>query len=490
VGGGAAGVAAALALARRGRKVLLVERAHALGGVAATLDEVFPGMECASCFLQPALDQVLHHPAIEVLTGAEVLDVRGSHGNLTVRVRVRPRRVDPERCLGCDACAAACPVELPTGDGLGLRRAVGLPLPGGLPAVSAVDDACLHVRGDGCTACAQACASGAIRLDEQPLERSFRCGAVVLAVGAEPPPPPSVAGVVSAYQLERMMHPGGPTRGEIRRADGRMPRSILLAPAASASDDLWPHELAKLGLRIRHRHPEASVAVAGALEASPHLASLAGRLAASGATVIPGTVDATAAELCGDGVRVRLSTGASFEADLVAVWEPPRPAEGVAELARRLRIAVRPDGFLEDHVSPFEPATSRIAGIHVAGAAGGPRTILQAARDGTAAAGQVLSALEPGAPLELEPLAAEVDVERCAACGICGTVCPFGAVGVSAELGVSRVEPSFCRGCGSCVASCPSGALAAPHFTSCQIAAEVSGLLRAGAPPEERKSGP
>ena len=98
---GVPGTVAGLALAWRENGRLpwrrLVEPAIALGGLAATLDEVFPGMECASCFLQPALDEVLHHPSIEVLTGAELLDVRGSHGNLAVRVRVRPRRVDERR---------------------------------------------------------------------------------------------------------------------------------------------------------------------------------------------------------------------------------------------------------------------------------------------------------------------------------------------------------------------------------------------------------
>jgi heterodisulfide reductase subunit A len=486
VGGGAAGLSAALTLARRGRRVLLVERDEVLGGIAGALDHVFPGLECASCFMHPAIDEALHHPGIEVLTRAEVVDVRGRHGDFTVRVAMRPRRVDPAACVGCDGCRQVCPVELPGREGIGTRRAVGLAYGGSLPAASAVDEACRHVAGGPCSACADACPFGAIHLDERPSERTFHCGAVILATGLAPPPPPSVPGTLSAWQLERMLHPTGPTQGRLLRADGAPPRSILLAPAPGADDDLWPEELAKLGGHLRERFPETAVAVAGSLGASPGFARLAHRLEAHGATLVAGTLDPASVVADGEGLRVRLSGGPELRVDLAVLWQTPGPSPGVAELAGRLRIAVRGDGFLEDRGSPFQPTLTRSAGLLVAGAAGGPRSVLQAIRDGSAAAGQVLSALEPGAPLPLEPLAACVDEDRCAACGICGSACPYGAVRLVPEAGASRVEPSFCHGCGSCAAACPSGAIAAPHFTHEQIAEEISGLLRDGGTPGTR----
>jgi heterodisulfide reductase subunit A len=490
VGGGAAGISAALTLARRGRKVLLVERSPVLGGVVNVLDEIFPGLECASCLVEPALDEVLHHPNVEVLTCAEVADVRGSHGDLTVRVAVRPRRVDPAACVGCDGCRGVCPVELPGHDGLGTRRAVGLPYTACLPPVSVVDDACLHLRGGDCHACVEACPFGAIHLDDLPAEHSFRCGAVILATGHEAPPPPDLPGLVTAYQLERMLHPGGPTCGRLLRPDGAPPRSVLLAPSASACDDLWPDALAKLGRHLRLRFPEMEVSVAGALDAMPRYAGLAQALAGAGAAVLPGTLDPERVVRDGDALVATLAGGARVQADLVVLWESPRPSAGTSDLARRLRIAVRPDGFLVDQATPFQPTLTRTAGVHVAGAAGGPRPVAQAIRDGVAAAGMVLSALDPSRRMVLEPLAAEVDAERCAACGICGSVCPYGAVGLAGELGASRVEPSFCHGCGSCAAACPSGAIHAPHFTRHQIAEELSGLLRTPHPPDHRSTMP
>ena len=95
VGGGAAGVAAARALSRRDRKVVLVERTFALGGLANRLDEIFPAGECASCFMEPVLDEVLHSERVEVLTGAEVRRVRGAHGWFQIEIAIAPRAVNP-----------------------------------------------------------------------------------------------------------------------------------------------------------------------------------------------------------------------------------------------------------------------------------------------------------------------------------------------------------------------------------------------------------
>jgi heterodisulfide reductase subunit A2 len=163
------------------------------------------------------------------------------------------------------------------------------------------------------------------------------------------------------------------------------------------------------------------------------------------------------------------------------VHAPSRAADGTAALAALLRIDRGPDGFLRDRgASPFEPTATRVAGVYVAGAAAGPRTIHQAIRDGAAAAGQVLASLWPGERKLLEPLQAEVDAALCGGCGICAAVCPFGAVSLAPGSGKACVEAVHCRGCGTCAAACPTGAASARHFTRAQIAAEISALLASG----------
>jgi len=503
IGGGPAGISAALALAQKDRKVVLVEREFALGGLANQLDEVFPELECASCFMEPALDRVLHSPRIEVLTGATVRRVRGAQGRFQVEVALRARGVDAQTCLGCGECAKACPVEVRDAfaGGLAPRKAIGLPYTGCLPHVSALDPgACLRGRGEACDACLAACPFGAVTLDTATASREVTVGAIVVATGAAPGEAEGPGGVVSSYQLERMLHPNGPTGGAIRGAGGREPRAVLLATTAAEEDgEPATQEVLKLAHLVRARLPGAKVTVAGALDHIPQLARRAAELAREGIEFVPGALAPGGVAAAGAGLAVRLLHGAVEgvrAADLLVVHAPLRPAEGTDALARLLRIGASGRGFLLDRAaSPFEPTATRIAGVYVAGAVAGPRTIAQSIRDGTAAAGLVLASLVAGERKLLEPLVAEVDEALCGGCGICVSACPFGAVSLGGRdeaaparpsLAASRgrkvrVEAVLCRGCGTCAAACPTGAASARHFTRAQIAAEISALLAGGA---------
>ncbi len=491
VGGGAAGVSAALSLARKDRKVVLVERSAALGGLANRLDEIFPDLACASCFMEPALDEVLHHERIEVLTRAEVAAVKGSAGRFEVRLALQPRSVDPEACIGCDQCATVCPVEVPDpwGAGLATRRAVGLAYPGSLPHRSSVDHAaCLHGSSSGaapgCSACQDHCAFGAIHLDAPPEVRTVTVGAIVVATGLAPGEVDGPPGVVSTYALERQLHPSGPTGGALRRADGQPPASLLLAAAGGDEDGaLAVREVLKLAHVVRRKHPAVQVAVAGGLGRAPGLSREAAALQAEGVELLD--AELLAGELGEDqgGVAVRLAQGLLETVrrfDLVAIHAPAAPPDGAEALAALLRLPTGPRGFvLEGSANPFEPTATRVAGVFVAGAAGGPRPIREAIRDGAAAAGRVLATLVAGERRPLEPLAAEVDPATCGACGACVAACPYGAVARDLVSGKALVDPVHCHGCGTCAAACPTGAASARHYTRAQISAEISALLAA-----------
>ncbi|MFP3975020.1 MAG: FAD-dependent oxidoreductase [Dehalococcoidia bacterium] len=122
MGGGIAGIQAALEIASSENKVYLVEREPSIGGHMAQLDKTFPTLDCSACILTPKMSLVGAHPNIELLTYSEVEEVAGYVGNFEVKVREKARFVDEEKCTGCGECTRACPVEIPSKFELGMTN--------------------------------------------------------------------------------------------------------------------------------------------------------------------------------------------------------------------------------------------------------------------------------------------------------------------------------------------------------------------------------
>ena len=135
VGGGIAGITAALKIANAGYKVYLVEKEEIIGGKMAQFDKTFPTLDCSGCILTPKTSEVGRHPNIEILTKSEVVAVNGFVGNFTVRVLQRPRYVSLEKCTGCGDCEKVCPVEIPSHFELGMttRHPISRPFPQAIP---------------------------------------------------------------------------------------------------------------------------------------------------------------------------------------------------------------------------------------------------------------------------------------------------------------------------------------------------------------------
>jgi len=111
VGGGIAGIQAALEIANSGHKVYLVEREPSIGGHMAQFDKTFPTLDCASCIFTPLLSAVGQHPNIELMTYSEVEEVSGYIGNFKARIRKKARYIDEDKCTGCGDCYNNCPVR-------------------------------------------------------------------------------------------------------------------------------------------------------------------------------------------------------------------------------------------------------------------------------------------------------------------------------------------------------------------------------------------
>jgi NADPH-dependent glutamate synthase beta subunit-like oxidoreductase/NAD-dependent dihydropyrimidine dehydrogenase PreA subunit len=154
VGGGIAGIQASLDLAGQGFKAYLVETQSAIGGKMAQLDKTFPTNDCAMCTISPKLVEIGCHPNVEVLTNTEVMEVRGSAGNFSVRLRHKPRYVDLDRCVACGDCVDVCPIIVPDtfNEGLSEKRAIYKLYPQAVPNAFAIDKLGIAPCRDACPA--------------------------------------------------------------------------------------------------------------------------------------------------------------------------------------------------------------------------------------------------------------------------------------------------------------------------------------------------
>jgi heterodisulfide reductase subunit A len=250
IGGGVAGVQAALDLAEAGAKVILVEKSPSIGGKMAALDKNFPTLDCSVCIEAPKLSEVGEHPNIEVVNNAEVVKVEGEAGDFRITMRQKAGFVTSE-CTRCGECEPVCPVVMPNefDAAMASRKAVYTPFPQAVPGAYVVDiEHCLNEPPNywPCHRCAEVCPPQCIDFS-MPLESTLtrEAGSIIVAsgfdlmdasllrkygYGASPD-------VLTAMEFERLLTSAGPSGGEIiRPSDGRHPKSILFVLCVGSRD--------------------------------------------------------------------------------------------------------------------------------------------------------------------------------------------------------------------------------------------------------------
>ena len=242
VGGGIAGLQAALDLADQEYKVLVVEKQPSIGGRMIALSKVFPTLDCASCITTPKMSAAAHHSNIRVMTYTTVDAIEQAGDNHRLTLTQKPRYVDTAACIGCRQCEYECPVEYPDPfeQDMGAVRAISVPFANAIPQYAVLNpEYCI-----GCGACVRACASDAIRLDQQPETLTVEAGAVVLATGfhlnsmsLKPQYNASSSkDIISPLQLERLVAPHGPYGRVLRPSDGKIPDSVAFVLCAGSRD--------------------------------------------------------------------------------------------------------------------------------------------------------------------------------------------------------------------------------------------------------------
>jgi heterodisulfide reductase subunit A len=242
VGGGIAGMQAALDLADQGFQVVLVEREPSIGGKMITLSKVFPTLDCCSCITTPKMSAVAHHPNIHLLTYCELQSIEEIETGFRAGILQKPRYVDPRTCTGCRECEYACPVTVPSpfDRGLGSYRAIRVPFSTAVPQTAVLDmENCIV-----CGKCEKECPVGAVDFTQQAEPFEIQATTIVAASGFELTPLDAkkefgggvLRNVIDPLMMERFLAPTGPYGRVLRPGDGKEPTTIAYVQCAGSRD--------------------------------------------------------------------------------------------------------------------------------------------------------------------------------------------------------------------------------------------------------------
>jgi heterodisulfide reductase subunit A len=508
VGGGIAGITAALELAEAGHHVYLVEREGTIGGHMAQIDKTFPTLDCSACILTPKMVDVGQNDNITLLTYSEVESVEGYIGNFNITVRKKARCVNEELCTSCGICEEKCPqkvVDDNYGAGMGYRKAIYRAFPQAVPGYPVLDkENCTYFQTGKCKVCEKVCPTEAIAYEQEDKLINFDVGNIILATGYDLFDARKItqygygrlANVFSSLEFERMVNASGPTGGHIVLRDGvTEPERIAIVHCVGSRDKNHNEYCSKVCCmyslkfaHLVHEHlPGAEVynyyidmrTPGKGYEEFYH------RLLNEGTHFIRGRVaeiSNAAAFPCEEGKLVvqaentLLGIQQRNPVDMVILSAGIEARHDAEEVSKLFKMGCDYDGFFNERHPKLAPVATMTDGVFIAGACQGPKDIPDTVAQGAAAASQVAKLISQGTVM-MEPVRASIREDECSGCRICNTLCPYNAIEFDEEKGVSRVITALCQGCGTCVAACPSGVIDGAHFTNTQVMAELSGIL-------------
>jgi heterodisulfide reductase subunit A len=507
VGGGVAGIQAALEVADSGSHVYMVEREPSIGGHMAQFDKTFPTLDCSACILTPKMFDVGNHPNITLLTYSEVEKADGYVGNFTVRVRKKARKVNEELCTGCLACQEKCPKRVVDDifeAGMARRKAIYVPFPQAVPNHPVMDvENCLYFKTGRCRICEKVCPTGAIDFTQEDEIVELNVGNIILATGYDLFDPERIPqygygklpNVLTSLEFERLTNASGPTNGEVYMADGEtVPKAIGIIHCVGSRDKNYNEYCSSIccmqSLKFAHlAHEKTGAQVYNFyIDIRTPLKDYEefyNRVLDEGTIFVRGKVGevtdmARTPEEEGKLIIQVFDTLAGVQrrvpVDMVVLSVAIQPRRDSVETGKTFGIACGAQGWMIERHPKLDPVATMTDGIFIAGCAQGPKDIPASVAQGAAAAARVIGRVQQGNIL-LEPIRAMIEEERCSGCRICNSLCPFNAITFDEVKEVSVINEALCQGCGTCVAACPAGAISGTHYSNEQILAQIEGVL-------------
>ncbi len=441
IGGGIAGIQAALDIADAGYPAILVEREAALGGNMARLSGTYLNFAAAPGLLQKKIDRLTHHPNIQVLTSSEVIEVSGYVGNFRARIESRESRAENHEPSAVD------------------ER--GSPLSALDSRVSTLDFGAII-------------AATGWQLYDLALLPEYGGGAI--------------PDVIDALAFENMLAPGA----EIHRpSDGKTPREIVFVQCAGSRDrergvpycsKVCCMAVAKSAMLYKERLPEGQayvfyIDIRSAGKGYDEYVQRA--MADFGTLYLRGKVSKIFQE--GDkvivwGADTLSNLAVEVAADLVVLATPMVPSRGAVELGQRLHVSTDAHGFFNEAHPKLRPVETLTAGIFLAGAGQGPKDIPETVAQASGAAAKVLQLFSHD-EMTASPMVATVIEELCAACGACVKACPYNARQIHPVWNIATVNAALCQSCGACAVACPNKASQVRNWRPEQILDMVDEII-------------
>jgi heterodisulfide reductase subunit A len=518
LGGGIAGIQAALDIANSGHQVVLVEKSPSIGGHMSQLSETFPTLDCSQCILTPRMVEAARHPNITLYTYSELEKLEGFIGNFKATIRRKARQIDEKLCTGCGLCTTKCPnKKIPDefNEGLSTRGAIYVPFPQAVPNKPVIDKLnCTFFKTGKCKVCEKLCPTKAIRFEQEDELVTLDVGAIVLATGFKVMRTDKFPeygygkykDVLDGLQFERLASASGPTLGAMRRpSDGKVPETVVFVSCSGSRDrakgvpycsKVCCMYTAKHAMLYKHKnhHGKAYVFYMDIRSSGKDYDEFVRRaIEEDDVSYIRGRVSRIYEE---DGQLVvmgadTLQNGRPVEirADMVVLATAVQAQDGSEQLAQKLHVSYDPYHFFAEAHPKLKPVETNTAGIFLAGACQAPRDIPETVAQASGAAAKV-AALFSQDQLTREPQIAVVNrlpppvFSYCVGCFLCQSACPYQAIEQEEIKGrdgtvlktVAKVNPGLCQGCGTCVATCRTKAIDIQGFSNEQIFAEIMTL--------------